>query len=133
MPARAKASATSFLSHIRSTNAIVQVVRAFDDPNVTHVDDQHNPAKDIDIINTELILADLQTVGKRLPKLEKEARADPKLKPLVTAYQQVNTFLNNGEPVWSHPEIDTDQLADLHLLTAKPVIYLFNVDEAGLE
>src|ERR1700755_1898362 len=62
-----------FLSHIRSTNAIVQVVRAFDDPNVTHVDDQHDPAKDIEIINTELVLADLQTIAKRLPKLEKEA------------------------------------------------------------
>jgi GTP-binding protein YchF len=121
-----------FLGHIRNTNAIVQVVRAFDDPNVTHVDDQHDPAKDIEIINTELVLADLQTMAKRLPKLEKEARADAKLKPLVATYQQVNTFLNDGEPLWSHPEIDTDNLSDLHLLTAKPVVYLFNVDEAGL-
>src|SRR3954463_16314060 len=61
-----------FLSHIRSTNAIVQVVRAFTDPNVIHVDDEHNPQKDIDVINTELVLADLQTIEKRLPKLEKE-------------------------------------------------------------
>src|SRR5690349_6670408 len=69
-----------FLSHIRSCNAIVQVVRAFDDPNVAHVDDAHDPAKDIDVINTELVLADLQTVDKRLQKFEKEARANPKLK-----------------------------------------------------
>src|SRR6478752_10777402 len=59
-----------FLSHIRSTNAICQVVRAFDDPNVTHVDEAHDPKKDIDVINTELVLADLQTVAKRLPRVE---------------------------------------------------------------
>src|SRR5579884_1354228 len=78
-----------FLSHIRSTNAIVQVVRAFDDPNVTHVDTKHDPKKDIEVINTELVLADLQTLGRRLPKLEKEAHANPKLKPVLDVYQQV--------------------------------------------
>src|SRR4051812_3009812 len=62
-----------FLSHIRTTNAIVQVVRAFTDKNVIHVDEEANPQKDIDVINTELVLADLQTVQKRLPKFEKEA------------------------------------------------------------
>src|ERR1700761_6410669 len=77
-----------FLSHIRTTNAIVQVVRAFDDPNVTHVDEAHDPQKDIDVINTELVLADLQTVSRRMPKLEKESRADPKLRPIAEAYQQ---------------------------------------------
>src|SRR6476646_10091247 len=69
-----------FLSHIRATSAIVQVVRAFSDSNVTHVDEAHDPAKDIEVINTELVLADLQTVAKRLPRLEKESRANPKLK-----------------------------------------------------
>ena len=121
-----------FLSHIRTTNAIVQVVRAFDDPNVTHVDEAHDPRKDIDVINTELVLADLQTMSKRLPKFEKEARADPKLKPVLDMYAQVNTFLNNGEPVWSHPGIDHALIADLQLLTMKPVIYVFNLDEDGL-
>lgn len=121
-----------FLSHIRTTNAIVQVVRAFDDANVTHVDETHDPRKDIDVINTELVLADLQTVSKRLPKFQKEARANPKLKPVLDAYEQVNTILNNGDPLWSHPEIDHDLITDLHLLTMKPVIYLFNLDEAGL-
>lgn len=121
-----------FLSHIRSTNAIVQVVRAFDDVNVTHVDEAHDPKKDIDVINTELVLADLQTLTKRLPKLDKEARADPKLKPVVETYQQVNTFLDKGEPVWNHPEVNYEYIADLQLLTAKPIIYLFNLDEAGL-
>lgn len=121
-----------FLSHIRTTNAIVQVVRAFDDPNVTHVDEQHDPQKDIDVINTELVLADLQTVGRRLPKFEKEVRANPKLKPVMEAYQQVNKLLNNGNPLWNHPELDSELLADLQLLTMKPVIYVFNLDEAGL-
>jgi GTP-binding protein YchF len=121
-----------FLSHIRSTNAIVQVVRAFDDANVTHVDETHDPAKDIEVINTELVLADLQTVEKRLPKLEKEARADPKLKPVADRLSQVHTFLDKGEPLWAHPETDLAELSDLHLLTAKPIIYVFNVDENEL-
>src|ERR1700759_3366461 len=85
-----------FLSHIRTCNAIVQVVRAFKDPNVTHVDEAHDPAKDIEVINTELVLADLQTLERRLPKFEKEARADSKLKPILDTYQQVNKLLNDG-------------------------------------
>jgi hypothetical protein len=121
-----------FLSHIRTTNAIVQVVRAFDDPNVTHVDETHDPRKDIDVINTELVLADLQTVSKRLPKLEKEARADPKLKPVLETYRQVYKFLEADDPLWNHPEVDSALITDLQLLTSKPIIYLFNVDEAGL-
>ncbi len=121
-----------FLGHIRSTDAIVQVVRAFADPNVTHVDEAHNPGKDIDVINTELVLADLQTVSQRLPKFEKEARANPKLKPIADAHQHVHTLLNDGQPLWNHPELDRELLADLQLLTMKPIIYVFNVDEAGL-
>jgi GTP-binding protein YchF len=121
-----------FLSHIRSANAIVQVVRAFDDPNVTHVDEARDPRKDIDVINTELVLADLQTLERRVPKFEKEAKANPKLKPVLNVYQQVNKILNDGEPLWNHPEIDRELIADLQLLTTKPVIYLFNLDEAGL-
>ncbi|MDL2363547.1 MAG: redox-regulated ATPase YchF [Patescibacteria group bacterium] len=122
-----------FLSHIRTTNAIVQVVRAFSDPNVLHVDAQHDPAKDIDVINTELVLADLQTVTKRIPKFEKEARANPKLKPIADAYKQVHGALDSGDPVWKHPEIDRELIADLQLLTMKPIIYLFNLDEDGLQ
>jgi hypothetical protein len=121
-----------FLSHIRTTNAIVQVVRAFADPNITHVDKTHDPRKDIDVINTELVLADLQTITRRLPKFEKEVRADPKLQPLLSIYQKVNTLLDQGQPLWNHPEIDLDMIHDLQLLTAKPIIYLFNLDEKGL-
>jgi GTP-binding protein YchF len=121
-----------FLSHIRSVSVIIQVVRAFDDPNVTHVDDNADPKHDIDVINTELVLADLQTISKRLVKFDKEARSDPKLRPLADTYKAVNEILDCGEPLWSHPEIDFEAIADLHLLTAKPVIYLFNLDENGL-
>ena len=122
-----------FLSHIRSTNAIVQVVRAFDDSNVTHVDEQHDPRKDIDVINTELVLADLQTVSNRLPKFDKEARANAKLKPVLDTLEHVNTLLNDGQPIWNHPEVNPEHIADLHLLTSKSIIYLFNLDEAGLD
>lgn len=122
-----------FLSHIRATQTIVQVVRAFDDSNVTHVDEQHNPASDIAVINTELVLADLQTVAKRLPRLDKESRANPKLRPEYETLQQVHDLLDSGQPIWSQPAIDLALLQDLFLLTAKPVIYVFNVDENGLQ
>lgn len=122
-----------FLANIRTTNAIAHVVRAFDDPNVTHVDEKHDPKKDIDVINTELVLADLQTVEKRLPRIEKESRANPKLKPLYDKLKAVHETLNDGVPV--HQKFNSDDfegLEDLQLLTMKPVIYVFNVDEAGL-
>ena len=122
-----------FLGHIRTTNAIVQVVRAFQDDNVIHVDDSHDPQKDIDVINTELVIADLQTVQKRLSKVEKEARANPKLKPMADAYTQVHALLDAGTPVWADPSVNLELISDLQLLTAKPIIYLFNVDEAGLD
>ncbi|HSX05772.1 MAG TPA: redox-regulated ATPase YchF [Candidatus Saccharimonadales bacterium] len=123
-----------FLSHIRACNAIVQVVRAFDDPAVLtdEATGQHDPVKDIDIINTELVLADLQTVTKRLPRLEKESRANPKLKPQYDTLQQVYDLLDSGRPAWGDASIDPTHLQDLFLLTIKPVIYVFNVDENGL-
>jgi len=122
-----------FLSHIRSCNAIVQVVRAFTDENVVHVDNELNPQKDIEIINTELVLADLQTVEKRMPKLEKEAKANPKLKPEVDLLKRVYELLNANQPLSSVNDLNLEYLQDLHLLTAKPIIYLFNLDEAGLQ
>jgi len=121
-----------FLSHIRSCNAIVQVVRAFKDDNVIHVDNDIDPAKDMDVINTELVLADLQTVEKRLPKVEKEAKANPKLKPQIDTLKRAYDLLNDNKPLSSVDDLDLEQLGDLHLLTAKPVIYLFNLDESGL-
>ena len=126
-----------FLSHIRSCNAIVQVVRAFGDPNVTHVDEQHNPKKDIDVINTELVLADLQTVTNRLPRLEKEAKSNQKIKPLVEYLEKTKAILDTGVPLWSDVDILESELSgwlrqELQLLTLKPIIYLFNLDEAEL-
>lgn len=125
-----------FLSHIRSCSAICQVVRAFDDNNVQHVDANHNPKKDMDVINTELVLADLQTVEKRLPKLQKEARANPKLKPLTEKLEEAKSILDKGEPLSAQSEewkVSAQKLiGDLQLLTLKPVMYLFNVDEQTL-
>lgn len=120
-----------FLAHIRSTNAIVHVVRAFEDGNIQHVDDDHDPKKDMEVINTELILADIQTLEKRIPKFEKEARANPKLKPIMDTYHKLLTALNDGK-LASTVEADPEHIADLQLITAKPVIYVFNVDEQTL-
>lgn len=124
-----------FLSHIRNCNAIVQVVRGFEDGEVLRSDSSKDPDHDIDIINTELVLADLQTVEKRLPKLDKESRANPKLKPMAEALTKVKEQLDSGKPVFNSPallEQVQELFTDLHLLTAKPVIYLFNVDEDTL-
>jgi GTP-binding protein YchF len=122
-----------FLSHIRTCSAIVQVVRAFKDDNVVHVDNDVLPAKDIDVINTELVLADLATVLRRLPKFEKEARANPKLKPMLDTLQRAHDLLDSGQPLSSVNDLDLEHLTDLQLITAKPVIYVFNVDETGLD
>jgi ribosome-binding ATPase len=126
-----------FLSHIRTCNAVCQVVRAFSDDNVLHVDEKHNPLKDIDVINTELVLADLQTVEKRLPRMAKESRANPKLRPEAEFLDKVKTLLDEGNPLHAQPEIMEHELADwlrkeLQLLTLKPIMYLFNVDEETL-
>lgn len=122
-----------FLANIRSCNAIIHVVRTFKDDNVVHVDNQHDPKKDIDVINTELVLADLQTVEKRLPKIQKEARANPKLKPQSDTLERIQKLLNDGTPLSHANENFPDEyIKDLHLLTAKPVIYLFNVSEETL-
>lgn len=88
--------------------------------------------RDIDVINTELVLADLQTVNNHLPKLEKEAKADPKLRPLLENLQKVRALLDSGNPLSSASDINLETEAGLQLLTAKPVIYVFNVDEATL-
>ena len=110
----------------------MHVVRAFKDGNVIHVDNELSPQKDIDVINTELVLADLQTVERRLMKFEKEARANPRLKPVLETMQAAKQLLDDGKPLSSTDKIDLEHLRDLQLITAKPVIYLFNLDEEGL-
>lgn len=124
-----------FLSHIRSCDAIIQVVRGFSDPNVVRSDSSREPSFDIEVINTELVLADLSTVEKHMPKLEKEARANPKLKPSLDALIEVKSLLDSGKPVFSNHELlatSLELLPQLQLLTMKPVMYLFNVDEDAL-
>ncbi|MBA2278902.1 redox-regulated ATPase YchF [Candidatus Saccharibacteria bacterium] len=124
-----------FLANIRSCNAITHIVRAFEDPNVLHVDEQHDPKKDIDVINTELVLADLSTVEKRLPQADKAAKADPKLSTIVDALRLARQLLDSGQPLFSSTQYQvlSTALSDLQLLTIKPVIYVFNVDEGTLQ
>lgn len=121
-----------FLANIRECDAIVHVVRAFTDSNVQHVDDAHDPARDIDTINTELVLADLQTIDNRLPKLAKEAKADPKKREAAQYLESLKRHLDGGTPLSALPSLDHELIRDLHLLTAKPVIYAFNVDDTTL-
>ncbi len=124
-----------FLAHIRSCQAICQVVRAFSDANVTHVDNLHSPSRDIEIVNTELVLADLHTIERHLPKLQKEAKSNPKLNPQLEALQKIKTILGNGELLSKNQDqlvAGSNILTKLQLLSAKPVIYMFNVDEETL-
>lgn len=124
-----------FLSHIRSCNAICQVVRAFDNPDVLRSDSSRDPAHDIDVISTELVLADLQTIGKRLPRVEKEARANPKLKVVAETLNKIKAQLDEGTPLWKNPELleqYNEHLWDLQLMSTKPILYLFNMDDEQL-
>ncbi|MGH3545726.1 MAG: redox-regulated ATPase YchF, partial [Mycobacteriales bacterium] len=125
----------AFLANIREANAICQVIRAFSDPNVVHVDGKVSPADDIETINTELILADLQTLEKVLPRWEKESRFAKDRVPAVAAATAAVELLNGGVTLHAGAAkagIDSVFLAELHLLTAKPFLYVFNVDEAEL-
>jgi hypothetical protein len=124
-----------FLSHIRECDAICQVIRVFDDPDVVHVDGHVAPKSDIETINTELILADLQTIEKVLPRLEKETRLSKELAKenvaKLEAVRAAQEVLNSGRTVHS-AKLDLAPLRDLHLLTAKPFLYVFNLDAAEL-
>lgn len=123
-----------FLSNIRDVNAVCHVVRAFDAENVVHVAGEADPASDISTIEAELAIADLQTIERRLPKLEKESKLDKSLLPVLDTLRLVHQAVGAGELVSSRPELmkSYDHFSDLHLLTAKPVIYVFNGDEAML-
>jgi ribosome-binding ATPase len=120
-----------FLAHIREADAICQVIRVFTDPDVHHVDGKVSPRGDLETINTELILADLQTIEKALPRLQKEARMARDKQATVTAVEEVRELLERGTTVFA-AGVDPAPLRDLHLLTAKPFIYVFNVDEDEL-
>jgi GTP-binding protein YchF len=120
-----------FLANIRETDAICQVIRVFTDGDVVHVDGRIDPGSDMETINTELALADLQTIEKALPRLEKEARVNKESAPIVEAVKKAEAHLQSGKPL-SSSGLDLDLLRDLHLLTAKPFLYVFNVDAAEL-
>ncbi|WBB74574.1 redox-regulated ATPase YchF [Micromonospora sp. WMMD1128] len=125
----------AFLANIRDASAICQVVRAFSDPNVVHVDGKVSPADDIETINTELILADLQTLEKALPRLEKEAKLRKDRAAAVEAAKKAAEVLDNGITLYAGAaaaKVELEHLRELHLLTTKPFIYVFNVDEAEL-
>ncbi|MFI5624088.1 redox-regulated ATPase YchF [Nocardioides sp. NPDC051685] len=120
-----------FLSHIRESDAICQVTRVFRDDDVTHVDGKVEPANDISTIQTELILADLETVEKAIPRLEKESRKQPDLKANLAAVVEAKEALEAGTPIIA-TKIDRALIRDLMLLTAKPYIFVFNCDSDEL-
>ena len=121
----------AFLAHIREADAICQVTRVFTDPDVTHVDGSVNPAGDIETINTELILADLQTVERVLPRLEKEARINKDRAEALATVREAQEVLDSGRTVFAS-KLDRRALKDLFLLTAKPFLYVFNYDSDEL-
>ena len=124
-----------FLANIREAHAIAQVIRVFDDPDVIHVDGKIDPASDRETINTELILADLQTLENAIPKLEKQVKIKKGSPEQLAAYQAAEKVLAEGRTIFeaAGPEkLDTDNLRELNLLTVKPFIYVFNADEGVL-
>ncbi|TRY18727.1 redox-regulated ATPase YchF [Tessaracoccus rhinocerotis] len=121
----------AFLANIREADAICQVTRVFEDEDVIHVDGKVDPADDIDTITTELIMADLATVEKALPRVEKEARIKKESQPKLAAYQAAKDALESGKGVRA-AGLDLEELRDLFLLTAKPYIYVFNCDQDEL-
>lgn len=121
-----------FLANIRECDAIAHVVRAFEDPDVTHVNNKVDPLEDIDVINTELILADLQSIERHLPKVEREAKANPAVRGQIDELKKLQTALESGTLASQVEGISTEVLQSLQLLSAKPVIYVFNVDEVTL-
>jgi ribosome-binding ATPase len=127
-----------FLAHIRETDAICQVVRVFNDPDVSHVDGDVAPPRDIETISTELILADLQTLEKAVPRLAKEARAakNADRSRVADAAAATQRLLDEGTTLFAGAAgagVDPDDLRDLHLLTAKPFLYVFNCDVSSLD
>jgi GTP-binding protein YchF len=121
----------AFLSHIRETDAIAMVVRAFEDENVAHVEGNPDPARDIEIVGVEMALADLSTLRKRVEKLEREARANAKLKYKIDAANNLMAALEENRParIFSKQTAEAEVAAESFLLTAKPLLYVANIDE----
>jgi GTP-binding protein YchF len=127
-----------FLSHIREVDAIVQVVRCFEDENITHVDDTIDPVRDVETIETELIFKDLETVEKRLDKAKKMSKGNnPIEKKAVPVCESLYEHLSEGKPARSWPMPDEEDkrgiIRELHLLTIKPTLFVANVAEDGFD
>jgi GTP-binding protein YchF len=124
-----------FLATIREAEAIAQVIRVFDDPDVIHVDGKVDPRSDMETINTELILADLQTLEKAIPRVEKEVKIKKRDAAQLAAMQAAQGVLERGDTIFASvisDKLEMEHLRELSLLTAKPFIYVFNVDDAVL-
>ena len=123
-----------FLSHIREVDSIVEVVRAFEDPNIVHVDGSINPIRDIETINLELIFADLETVQKRLDSAKKKLKADKKYQQEIDALERIKESLEAGKLARTVDlnEEEQEMLKDMFLLTMKPILYIANISEAQL-
>jgi len=125
-----------FLSNIRETEAILQVVRCFDDPDVVHVDGSIDPLRDIEVIETELLLADVQVLEKKIERLQKQAKGDKTAKLILEDAETLLKFMNEGKVASSYPEKDKETLkhllSELRLMTSKRTIYCANVDDNGL-
>lgn len=125
-----------FLANIRETDAIAHVVRCFEDGNITHVEGKINPVSDAEVVETELMLADLESLEKRLPALEKKAKNDKELKKIVEVILKALIPLRDGKPARLTQILDSEEeqiLKNLNLITTKPVLYVCNVDEASVK
>ncbi|MFA7322808.1 MAG: redox-regulated ATPase YchF [Candidatus Nanopelagicales bacterium] len=120
-----------FLANIRESDAICQVLRAFIDEDVVHVEGRVSPEEDMATINTELILADMQTLEKAIPRLQKESRTDKTKLAVLEAAEAAQVILDQGETLFQ-AKVDVEPLRELFLLTAKPFVYVINVDEDEL-
>lgn len=125
-----------FLGNIRDVDAILHVVRCFDDENVVHVNAKPDPADDIEVINTELALSDLQQLEKRMERLSREVKGDKKLQPVYDMAIELLDYIGEGKPLWTYPDRDKEAFIalnrEMRFLTAKPVIYAANVSEEDL-
>ena len=132
---RGEGLGNKFLSHIRETDAIVEVVRCFEDSNVVHVDGSVNPLRDIDTINLELIFADIETVNKRLDKAKKNLKADKKYQEEIDLLEKILKVLEDGKSARTIDFNEDEQVLvkDMFLLTTKPILYIANVSEEQIE
>ncbi len=121
-----------FLASIRNTQAIAHIVRAFENDDIVHVSNRVSPKDDIEVINAELCLADIQTIDSRLQRLQKDAKGNPKAREAMEYLEGLKAKLDEGTLLSTLPGLDMEVISDLHLLTAKPVIYVFNVDDESL-